>query len=56
MIMRCMQYGDFQEGIRAVLVDKDNSPRWSPASLHDVTADRVDSYFASLGPYELSLP
>lgn len=56
MMMHCMRYGDFQEGIRAVLVDKDNKPQWSPATLAEVTPELVESYFVPLGPHELSLP
>jgi enoyl-CoA hydratase len=56
MIMRCMLHGDFQEGIRAVLVDKDNQPKWAPATLAEVPSELIDSYFESLGEYELILP
>jgi hypothetical protein len=38
---------DFQEGIRALLVDRDNSPQWAP--LGD-----IDAYFTPL-PVELGL-
>jgi enoyl-CoA hydratase/carnithine racemase len=41
---------DFVEGIRAQLIDKDRNPTWSPASLADVTAADVESYFAPADP------
>lgn len=37
---------DLREGIRAQLVDKDRSPRWSPATIADVTPDAVAEAFA----------
>jgi enoyl-CoA hydratase len=55
-IVSRVAYGhDFYEGIRAVIVDKDNHPRWSPESLAEVTADAVESHFAPLES-ELVLP
>ena len=44
MIMR----PDFAEGVRAVLIDKDNAPRWNPASAEDVTEAMLDAIFAPL--------
>lgn len=46
---------DFYEGVRAVLVDKDRNPNWSPTRLEDVTETMVASYFEELGGNELVL-
>ncbi|XP_023741917.1 3-hydroxyisobutyryl-CoA hydrolase-like protein 2, mitochondrial [Lactuca sativa] len=50
--------GDFSEGIRARLVDKDFAPKWDIPNLEAVTKDMVDSYFAPLptSEPELNLP
>lgn len=37
---------DLVEGIRAQLIDKDRSPKWSPATLAEVSTADVDAYFA----------
>lgn len=37
---------EFYEGIRALLVDKDGKPNWSPAALEDVSNEMVDDCFA----------
>jgi enoyl-CoA hydratase len=39
---------DFSEGVRAVIVDKDNAPRWDPASLEAVSEAMLDGVFAPL--------
>ena len=41
----CCAHPNFQEGVRALLVDKDRNPRWSPARLADVTPAWVDAHF-----------
>lgn len=47
---------DFYEGVRALIVDKDNKPAWKPARLEDVTAAEVEAYFRPLGEGELTFP
>lgn len=42
---RFMDDGDFMEGIRALIVDKDKSPRWNPPTLDAVTPERVAQFF-----------
>ena len=39
---------DFREGVRAVIVDKDNAPRWDPPTLAQVTEQRLDAIFEPL--------
>ncbi|MGI9386515.1 MAG: enoyl-CoA hydratase/isomerase family protein [Methyloligellaceae bacterium] len=55
MVNRIFTAQDFFEGTRAVVIDKDQSPKWSPDSLTAVTDDIVDGYFAPLSQ-ELELP
>ena len=45
---RMMMRPDFAEGVRAVLVDKDNSPCWDPATPEGVTDEMLDAIFAPL--------
>ncbi len=54
MTQHVMAAHDFYEGIRAVLIDKDQKPQWRPAILAEVDAAMTDGYFASLGPGELT--
>lgn len=54
LVSRFMQGHDFFEGVRALLIDKDNEPDWQPASLGDVTADMVAGYFAPLPEGDLT--
>ena len=55
LVRRCCEDKDFYEGVRAAIIDKDNSPKWSPATLDEVTEEVVDRYFSSLGEEELRL-
>jgi len=55
-IVSRLVYGhDFYEGIRAVIIDKDNAPRWHPATLDAVSEAEVKRHFAPLAE-ELELP
>jgi enoyl-CoA hydratase len=45
---RVVRSHDFQEGVRAVVVDKDNTPNWSPADLSGVSEADLDRLFAPL--------
>jgi enoyl-CoA hydratase len=46
---------DFYEGVRAVLIDKDNQPRWQPASLDQVDRAVIEHHFASLCDRDLEV-
>lgn len=45
---RVLTRPDFAEGVRAVIVDKDNAPKWDPAQPEDVTDALLDTIFAPL--------
>jgi len=45
---RVVQRHDFLEGVRAVIVDKDNAPRWDPPTLEGVSEAMLDGIFARL--------
>jgi enoyl-CoA hydratase/carnithine racemase len=45
MVLHCFEQGDFMEGVRALLVDKDNAPRWNPARIQDVTEEQIEAFF-----------
>jgi enoyl-CoA hydratase len=48
MTQHVMAAHDFYEGIRAVLVDKDQKPRWQPGSLAEIDGMATEAYFAPL--------
>jgi enoyl-CoA hydratase len=45
---RVVQRHDFLEGVRAVIVEKDNAPKWDPPTLEGVTEAMLDEIFAPL--------
>ncbi len=53
---RLMRQPDFPEGVRALLIDKDNAPRWQPATIDDVKSNDLDATFMPLvDAHELEL-
>jgi len=52
IVSRICRGHDFYEGVRAVIVDKDNRPLWAPPP----SRAEVDGYFAPLGDGELEFP
>jgi enoyl-CoA hydratase/carnithine racemase len=44
---------DFYEGVRAALIDKDQTPRWRPPTLAEIDDAMVATHFAPLGDREL---
>lgn len=49
MMNQCCKEHDFVEGVRALLIDKDNAPRWQPAHLRDVSEAMIERFFR--GPW-----
>lgn len=45
LALKMMRRPDFVEGVRAVLVDKDNAPTWSPATLAEVSDEMIADIF-----------
>ncbi|MCC5985858.1 MAG: enoyl-CoA hydratase/isomerase family protein [Rhodobacteraceae bacterium] len=53
-VWRSMERGDFLEGIRAAIIDKDRSPRWRHAGIERVTEAEVAEMLAPLGADDLT--
>lgn len=50
MVRRAFEHGEVIEGVRAMVIDKDNQPVWKPSSLPEVTPEMVDAFFAPAWP------
>lgn len=49
---RLFEKGEFPEGVRALLVDKDKAPKWRPPEIEDVTTEMVTALLAPFPPGE----
>ena len=50
MVRHSFESTEVLEGIRARVIEKDNAPRWSPATLDEVSAAHVEQYFSQVWP------
>jgi enoyl-CoA hydratase len=48
IVCRIAEGHDFYEGVRAVIIDKDNMPQWNPSRIDDVTEEMIAAYFLPL--------
>jgi enoyl-CoA hydratase len=53
IVSRIARGHDFYEGVRAVIIDKDNRPLWKPAGMESVEPAGIEAYFAPLHDGEL---
>jgi enoyl-CoA hydratase len=53
---RFLEDRDFYEGVRAVVIEKDNAPAWSPASVQQVTREMLERYFDLAADPSWTLP
>lgn len=47
MAVNAARYGHFKEGVRALLIDKDRQPKWTPATFAEVTQEQVAAFFVA---------
>jgi len=55
LAIRLTAQPDFREGVRSILVDKDNRPRWIPEKWEEVTSSSIDALFDPLSAGEVEL-
>jgi enoyl-CoA hydratase/carnithine racemase len=50
LVRRNFEHGEVLEGVRALVIDKDNAPKWNPPVLEQVTAEMVARFFEPVWP------
>jgi hypothetical protein len=45
MAYQCSIVGEFQEGVRALLIDKDNQPKWKYSLASEVPSELINAHF-----------
>ena len=50
LVRRNFEHGEVLEGVRALVIDKDNAPQWNPATLAEVTPEMVARFFEPVWP------
>ncbi|HEY0064863.1 MAG TPA: enoyl-CoA hydratase/isomerase family protein [Telluria sp.] len=50
MVRHNFEHGEVLEGVRALVIDKDNAPQWNPATLDEVTPAMVERFFTPVWP------
>jgi enoyl-CoA hydratase/carnithine racemase len=50
MVRHNFEHGEVLEGVRALVIDKDNAPQWNPASLDEVSSEMVARFFTPVWP------
>ncbi|HVM37777.1 MAG TPA: enoyl-CoA hydratase/isomerase family protein, partial [Sphingomicrobium sp.] len=48
IMVRLIRHPDFREGVRALLIDKDNQPNWQPSEPGAISDAEVDAFFEPL--------
>ena len=50
LVRHNFEHGEVLEGVRALVIDKDNAPQWNPASVAEVTDEMVERFFTPVWP------
>jgi enoyl-CoA hydratase/carnithine racemase len=50
LVRHNFEHGEVLEGVRALVIDKDNAPKWNPATLDEVTPEMVACFFEPVWP------